>query len=277
MNPRTSFASVTDQFCGAGGSSLGATRAGAEVRLAAGSRHVWYNEMAKGCSQHPLANTINLIMAGCGEVSLPHYASSCLRAKRRFFMSPAQKQCHVCGSIKPLTGFYARPDALDGHRSECKECTKARSRASVERNPEHRAAYQAEYEATHRERINRQARERAARNRRYLYFRKYRAANLEHIHENEQAYRRRHPEVMTARRHQRRALEMDQETREYIAVLLRDPCSYCGGPGGTIDHIIPVAAGGTNHWSNLTSACMSCNSSKNDLGLLAFLEKHSES
>ncbi len=34
MNPKTSYVSVTDQFCGAGGSSLGATLAGAEVVLA---------------------------------------------------------------------------------------------------------------------------------------------------------------------------------------------------------------------------------------------------
>lgn len=34
MNPKTSYVSVTDQFCGAGGSSLGASAAGAEVKLA---------------------------------------------------------------------------------------------------------------------------------------------------------------------------------------------------------------------------------------------------
>jgi DNA (cytosine-5)-methyltransferase 1 len=34
MAPKTSYVSVTDQFCGAGGSSIGATAAGAELRLA---------------------------------------------------------------------------------------------------------------------------------------------------------------------------------------------------------------------------------------------------
>ena len=34
MHPHTSYVSVTDQFCGAGGSSLGAVMAGAEVVLA---------------------------------------------------------------------------------------------------------------------------------------------------------------------------------------------------------------------------------------------------
>lgn len=29
----------------------------------------------------------------------------------------------------------------------------------------------------------------------------------------------------------------------WAPVLRRDPCSYCGGPGGTVDHIVPQAAG----------------------------------
>ena len=35
---KKSYITLTDQFCGAGGSSIGATAAGAEVRLAAAQR-----------------------------------------------------------------------------------------------------------------------------------------------------------------------------------------------------------------------------------------------
>jgi 5-methylcytosine-specific restriction endonuclease McrA len=41
-------------------------------------------------------------------------------------------------------------------------------------------------------------------------------------------------------------------------------CTYCGSTEGPfdLDHIFPVARGGTNDASNLTLACASCNRSK---------------
>lgn len=43
------------------------------------------------------------------------------------------------------------------------------------------------------------------------------------------------------------------------------PCVYCGTWQAThVDHVVPVARGGTDDPSNLVSACWSCNSSKGD-------------
>lgn len=40
-------------------------------------------------------------------------------------------------------------------------------------------------------------------------------------------------------------------------------CHYCGATGKLeVDHIIPLAAGGTNDMSNLVAACPHCNRSK---------------
>jgi 5-methylcytosine-specific restriction endonuclease McrA len=39
-------------------------------------------------------------------------------------------------------------------------------------------------------------------------------------------------------------------------------CTYCARPCETIDHVIPLARGGTNYEGNLAPACGSCNSSK---------------
>lgn len=53
-----------------------------------------------------------------------------------------------------------------------------------------------------------------------------------------------------------------------IRVLKRDrfKCVYCGASGNDseleIDHIIPVAKGGSHHISNLTTACRACNQKK---------------
>lgn len=53
-----------------------------------------------------------------------------------------------------------------------------------------------------------------------------------------------------------------------IRTMKRDrfQCTYCGAPGTDaeleIDHIIPVARGGSHHISNLTTACRTCNQKK---------------
>lgn len=50
-----------------------------------------------------------------------------------------------------------------------------------------------------------------------------------------------------------------------LAIYLRDGlrCAYCLSPDNlTVDHVIPRHAGGTNHESNLVTACVSCNSAK---------------
>ena len=55
-----------------------------------------------------------------------------------------------------------------------------------------------------------------------------------------------------------------------IRVMKRDrfQCTYCGTPGTDaeleIDHIIPVSRGGSNHMSNLTTACRACNQTKSN-------------
>jgi 5-methylcytosine-specific restriction endonuclease McrA len=57
----------------------------------------------------------------------------------------------------------------------------------------------------------------------------------------------------------------------YATALRGDPCSYCGGPGGGADHIVPLAAGGADDLENLTGACSKCNSSKRDRPLLTWM------
>lgn len=70
----------------------------------------------------------------------------------------------------------------------------------------------------------------------------------------------------------RRACVSDNtEAREYAAILLRDPCVYCGGQGGTIDHIVPVSEGGSGDPVNLAGACGRCNRSKQAKPLLTYL------
>lgn len=181
------------------------------------------------------------------------------------------KICRICNELKPRSEYYSRHEMPDGLRSECKECTKARSAKSQQARRNERRAYMQDYGEKNRKKLNKQARERAIKNKRYLYFREYRQENIDQVRTNEERYRRRNRHKEVARRHKRRVMPIDKTAVEYIAILQKDVCCYCGKPGGTIDHIIAVSKGGTNDWKNLTAACKSCNSSKNNEELIWFL------
>lgn len=71
---------------------------------------------------------------------------------------------------------------------------------------------------------------------------------------------------------QRRVLGTDDGVA-YALLLERDPCCYCGGPGGEVDHIVAVKHGGDGDWPNLTAACRSCNARKHARPLLTFLHE----
>lgn len=56
-------------------------------------------------------------------------------------------------------------------------------------------------------------------------------------------------------RHHRRALLHRWQSQQRA-------CVYCPRPCDSIDHVVPLARGGTNYEGNLVPACGSCNSSK---------------
>lgn len=103
----------------------------------------------------------------------------------------------------------------------------------------------------------------------------YRAYSKNHYAANREDEKRKATAWARANRERRRTYLAtradDSYDGEYAAILRLDPCSYCGGPGGQIDHVTPVFAGGRGDFSNLTSACKSCNPAKGKLPLLVFL------
>jgi hypothetical protein len=64
---------------------------------------------------------------------------------------------------------------------------------------------------------------------------------------------------------------------EWEAVLRADPCAYCRGLGGTIDHIVPLQAvrkgvfGRSSPKANGTGSCACCNVAKAHTPLIFFL------
>jgi len=64
----------------------------------------------------------------------------------------------------------------------------------------------------------------------------------------------------------RAAGKLTREQWEQVLDEWNHKCAYCGTASDnlTIDHIIPIAKGGTNDPKNLAPACRSCNSRKRD-------------
>lgn len=176
---------------------------------------------------------------------------------------PNGKGCRVCHRQlererkRAAKGHWpkgTRPDRR-GHlpgqfpRNNGKGCAECHRLDESERYQADKATYQAKartYQQTHR--AEAKARHEA-----------WRDANVEHV----RAYSLK---MMRARKVGRTA-----EGIEFVDILRHDPCSYCGGPAGHIDHIEPLAFGGENSWENLAAACKSCNSKKKTKSLLMFL------
>jgi hypothetical protein len=71
---------------------------------------------------------------------------------------------------------------------------------------------------------------------------------------------------------------MGYELREYLLEKWRRTCAYCGAEHVPlqIEHIRPMARGGSNRASNLTLACRSCNEKKAARSVEAFLSDKPE-
>ena len=90
-------------------------------------------------------------------------------------------------------------------------------------------------------------------------------------------YRRANPGKVLEWNHSRRARKIGTMAEPipawWLEVLRRDPCSYCGGNGGEIDHVVPLKNGGTHTIGNLVGACRPCNARKRIRSALAFIRR----
>lgn len=177
------------------------------------------------------------------------------------------KRCSTCKESKPREAFYRHRGTPDGLAYECAECVKARARKWSHENRERaRESARAYYQA------NKDKWSEAGR--------RWREANPEKTREGKRKAKRlrreRDPEgYLLAKRidaHRRKPRgPLRALTIEYGRTLLRDPCSYCGAATEQIDHIVAVVEGGDIDWTNLTAACLDCNSRKHRRSLLTFL------
>lgn len=146
-------------------------------------------------------------------------------------------------------------------RRVCRPCLAAYQRARREADPRRARAEWAAWERRNKAKVRASARTYKARNaaRRKRYNSDWWASHKDLAREYAQA------------RRSRRVGAGGVVSAKWAAVLRGDPCSYCSKPGGTVDHVVALNDGGSNAESNVAGCCQSCNSSKRDRRLVAWL------
>jgi 5-methylcytosine-specific restriction endonuclease McrA len=196
------------------------------------------------------------------------------------------KQCTACREVKPVSAFYLDRASPDGLAYQCKPCHrivarrwKAAHRTEViakhkewrhanpekmrqygltnrERNREALRVRKKVYRETHREQVRAQE---------YAWVR----ANRDWVRAKSREYQARHPEVRRMKVRQRRARvkgaggTIPVADWKNLLISLGSRCLCCGATGHlTLDHVIPLARGGTHTIDNAQPLCKSCNCRK---------------
>lgn len=198
------------------------------------------------------------------------------------------KTCTKCGDTKPLDGFYCRNGRLV---SPCKACKR---RTTAEWKAKNHEAVKAKRRLNYKKRaseINRARSERLASdpefrarrsetNRRYreknkeaiaAHFRDRRAnqtpAERKALNEYMRAYRKANPDIDWNKRQRKRAARQPGRVVRRQEIWERDngTCRLCGKKidgDYHIDHIVPLALGGTHEPANCQLAHPACNQEK---------------
>lgn len=175
---------------------------------------------------------------------------------------PALKICKKCEIPRPEDEFQYRTDTRK-RRGVCNICRKPGLRAAHRKwyanNPEVGRAASKDWRDRNPEKVAEQQQRRQSSGRQWEATKRWRENN---------------PDTWAAVGHRYRARLHDatiEDTSEYRAILKLDPCSYCGKASEHIDHIDSLATGGNEANENLTSSCLSCNSSKWKTPLILWL------
>lgn len=171
-------------------------------------------------------------------------------------------RCRACGKLKLPGEFQIDRTRGNGLRTDCKLCRKETRRSDYVATRERTLAVNAAWHARHRE-------EHAAMNERWR--RENRARHRELV----QRWNLNHPQVLSAYRANRRARQRGAPgwaTPEQIQARIDyygGRCWMCRADFDALDHVKPLARGGSSWPANLRPACTRCNASKGDRWPLA--------
>ena len=184
------------------------------------------------------------------------------------------KKCRVCGVEKDLVQFSKHPTAAQGVRPECKPCRAAITRKWRENNPE--LVRRIQRDATKKWRAAHPERHAASYAKQNAKMAERRLADPEGVRAADRARWARYYATdrgwnvyaLGWQRRRARLLAAYVEDTPFEAVLLRDlgVCGICQRQITSnqidMDHVIPLAAGGTHEMKNIQLAHPACNKRK---------------
>jgi 5-methylcytosine-specific restriction endonuclease McrA len=167
------------------------------------------------------------------------------------------KRCSHCHICKPLAEYSKNKGEPDGLHHRCKHC-------------------RAEYNKTHKQQAGEYARR--WRKAHPEQSRKLNTESRNRCKDTMRAYQLRwlrdHPDMKARQTARRRARKQNAEgsftVQEWRTVKQAQDyrCKHCGRREPeiklTVDHIVPLAQGGSNYISNIQALCRQCNSGKRD-------------
>lgn len=192
--------------------------------------------------------------------------------------SEKKKVCSKCGKSKSLTEFNKSKNHKYGRSPWCKTCSRDYDRKWQKNNLEKHSANSRKYYAANLEKERERSRER-----RKAYpekvnesRRKWRAENSKKAKDSDRKWRKANIENRAASRRNRRAKKRQaggSHTENDIKRLFDRQGGLCNACGKKlirynkkqyhVDHVIPLAKGGSNRPDNLQLLCPFCNLSKN--------------
>ena len=184
---------------------------------------------------------------------------------------PDSKVCTKCGEEKPATAEFW-PTHQGKLKTPCRACKLEYLRVWQEANREHRLDYARQYRNDHPELIAERNRQQYESNReqRIARARAYRAEYPDRVAACNRRYSQAHPDVILAHSRNRKARVRGAEGSHTAADITAQykrqngRCFYCHETLDKyhVDHVVPLALGGSNGPENLVVACASCNQAK---------------
>lgn len=194
------------------------------------------------------------------------------------------KMCTKCGFVKPKNEFHKRPGRPGAFRSRCKTCHNAESAVWAKANPERNKILQTswykenpEYHKTRYANNPEPYRSSSAKwksanpEKHREGCVTWRANNPERAHTNFVAWHKANPEACRIHNHNRRLTlkeaggKLSNGLTKKLFKLQRGKCACCKQPLGDdyhLDHVMPLALGGTNTDKNIQLLRATCNLQK---------------
>ena len=183
------------------------------------------------------------------------------------------KKCHQCSKDNSKRFFKKHPEIAKKWAQENKERLRDLKRISREKNPEREKDTQRRYRERHPESAANRSKEwREKYPERYKEISRIsREKRREAAKEYAKKFRKEHPDICRNYAHIKRARKRNAKgthNAQDIARIYENQkgrCAYCKvkvGKNYHVDHVIPLAKGGSNGKENLQICCPSCNMKK---------------